>query len=104
MRKLKKGKKKLKNNIFKSISKNNLNNNLEEVLANKNFSEETKNILLNIFYKIENGYNDYKTVKRDTYDKKEYIKKLIKIIDEDCEKIEEQIEIKDKKKNMFYKK
>ena len=88
MRKLKKGKKKLKNNIFKSISKNNLNNNLEEVLANKNFSEETKNILLNIFYKIENGYNDYKTVKRDTYDKKEYIKKLIKIIDEDCEKIE----------------
>ena len=78
----------MKNNIFKSIAKNNLNNNLEEVLSRKNFSEETKNVLLNIFYKIENGYNDYKTVKRNTYEKKEYIKKLIKIIDEDCDKIE----------------
>ena len=78
----------MKDYLFKNIAKNNLNNNLEEVLASKNFSEEIKNVLLNIFYKIENGYNDYKTVKRNTYDKKEYIKKLIKIIDEDCEKIE----------------
>lgn len=78
----------MKDNLFKSIAKNNLNNNLEEVLANKNFSEETKNVLLNIFYKIENGYNDYKTVKRNTYEKKEYIKKLIKIIENDCDRID----------------
>ena len=78
----------MKDNLLKNIAKINLNNNLEEVLANKNFSEETKNVLLNIFYKIENGYNDYKTVKRNTYEKKEYIKKLIKIIDEDCDKIQ----------------
>ena len=70
-----KEKKNLKDNLFKSITKKNLNNNLEAVLSSKEFSEETKNVLLNIFYKIENGYNDYKTVKRNTYEKKEYIKK-----------------------------
>ena len=78
----------MKDNLFKNITKNNLNNNLEAVLSSKEFSEETKNVLLNIFYKIENGYNDYKTVKRNTYEKKEYIKKLIKIIEKDCDKIE----------------
>ena len=78
----------MKDNLFKNITKNNLNNNLEAVLSSKEFPEETKNVLLNIFYKIENGYNDYKTVKRNTYEKKEYIKKLIKIIEEDCDKIE----------------
>ena len=78
----------MKDSLFKSIAKNNLNNNLEEVLASKDFSEETKNVLLNIFYKIENGYNDYKTVKRNTYEKKEYIKKLIKIIEKDCDRID----------------
>ena len=78
----------MKNNFFKNITKNNLNNNLEHVLSKKSFSEETKNILLSMFYKIENGYNDYKTVKRDTYEKKVYIQKLIDIIDKDCEKIE----------------
>ena len=78
----------MKERFFKNITKNNLNNSLEHVLSNKNFSEETKNILLSMFYKIENGYNDYKTVKRDTYEKKVYIQKLIDIIDKDCEKIE----------------
>ena len=77
----------MKENFLKSLTKNNLNNNLEQVLGNKNFSEETKNCLLSIFYKIENGYDDYKTVKRNTYEKKEYIQKLIKIIDKDCDKI-----------------
>ena len=77
----------LKENFFKSLAKNNLNNNLEQVLANKEFSIEIKNTLLSIFYKIENGYDDYKTVKRNTYEKKEYIQKLIKIIDKDCDKI-----------------
>ena len=65
-----------------------MNNSLEQVLSKKSFSVETKNILLSMFYKIENGYNDYKTVKRDTYEKKVYIQKLIDIINKDCEKIE----------------
>ena len=86
--KTKERKKILKDNFFKNITKNNLNNSLEQVLSKKSFSVETKNILLSMFYKIENGYNDYKTVKRDTYEKKVYIQKLIDIINKDCEKIE----------------
>ena len=68
--------------------KKDYNNRLEEILSQKNFSEEVKNTLLSIFYKIENGYKDYNTVKKETFEKKEYIEKLINIIDKDCEKIE----------------
>lgn len=76
-----------KNNFFTKIAKKDYNNRLEEILSQKNFSEEAKNTLLSMFYKIENGYKDYKTVKRDTFEKGEYIEKLINIIDKDCEKI-----------------
>lgn len=99
----KKGKKNLKENFLKSLTKNNLNNNLEQVLSKKEFSEETKNVLLTIFYKIENGYDDYKTIKRNTYEKKEYIQKLIKIIEKDCEKIE-LLKEKDKSQEVIDKK
>ena len=37
---------------------------------------------------LENGYNDYNIIKKDTFDKKEYIQNLINVIDNDCEKIE----------------
>ena len=62
-----------KNNFFTKIAKKDYNNRLEEILSQKNFSEEAKNTLLSMFYKIENGYKDYKTVKRDTFEKGEYI-------------------------------
>ena len=67
-KKQKKGRKILKDNIFKNIAKNSFNNSLEEVLSKKNFSEDIKNTLLSIFYKLDNGYDDYKTVKRNTYE------------------------------------
>lgn len=76
-----------KNNFLTKFVKKDYNNKLEEVLSKKDFSEEIKNNLLSMFYKIENGYKDYKTVKRETFDKKEYIEKLINIVDEDCKKI-----------------
>ena len=94
-----------KNNFLTKFVKKDYNNRLEEVLSQKDFSEEVKNTLLNIFYKVENGYKDYNTVKKETFEKKEYIEKLINIIDKDCEKIEfvkdddtEEIVDKDKKK------
>lgn len=77
-----------KNNFLTKFVKKDYNNRLEEILSQKNFSEEVKNTLLSIFYKIENGYKDYNTVKKETFEKKEYIEKLINIIDKDCEKIE----------------
>ena len=78
----------MKDKLLNKIVKKNYNNNLEKILSKKDFSLEVKNILLSMFYKVENGYNDYNTVKRETYDKKEYIQNLINIIDKDCEKIE----------------
>ena len=74
--------------FLKNMVKKNLNNKLEEILSKKVLSEDVKNTLLSIFYKIESGYDDYKTVKRNTFDKKEYIQKLTKIIDKNCNKIE----------------
>lgn len=76
-----------KSNFLTKIVKKDYNNKLEEVLSKKNFDEEVKNLLLSMFYKIENGYKDYKEVKRETFDKKEYIEKLINIIDKDCNEI-----------------
>ena len=78
----------MKEKLFNKIVKKDYNNNLEKVLSKKEFSEEVKNSLLNIFYKIENGYNDYNTIKRETLKKQEYIEKLTNIIDKDCNKIE----------------
>lgn len=78
----------MKDKFFTKIVKKDYNNNLEKILMTKDFSEEVKNTLLTIFYKIENGYNDYNTVKRETFDKKEYIEKLTNIIEKDCEKIQ----------------
>lgn len=77
----------MKDKLLDKIAKNNYNNKLEEVLLKKNFSPDVKNTLLSMFYKIESGYNDYFTVKRDVFDKKEYIAKLIKIIEKDCKDI-----------------
>lgn len=77
-----------KNNFLTKFVKKDYNNKLEEVLSKKNFSEEIKNTLLSMFYKIENGYKDYKTVKKETYEKNEYIEKIINIIDKDCNKME----------------
>lgn len=76
-----------KNDFLTKFVKKDYNNKLEEVLSKKDFSEEVKNTLLSMFYKIENGYKDYKTVKRETFEKNEYIEKLINIVDKDCKKI-----------------
>lgn len=78
----------MKENFLGNFERKNYNNKLEQVLSNKDFSEDVKNSLLSIFYKIENGYLDYATVKRETFEKKEYIEELIRIINNECDKIE----------------
>ena len=63
-------------------------NDLEEVLAKKKYKEEVKNLLLDIFYKIENSYKDYETVKKNTLTKEEYMGNIVKAIRDYCEIIE----------------
>ena len=60
----------MKENFLGNFERKNYNNKLEQVLSNKDFSEDVKNSLLSIFYKIENGYLDYATVKEKHSKKK----------------------------------
>lgn len=60
---------------------------LEAILEEKSFPSDAENLLLNMLYKIENSYNDYEMVKRVVEDKRNFIERLLKIIDE-CQNIE----------------
>lgn len=77
-----------KENFFNKIVKKDYNNELEKILEEKNFNEDVKSTLLSIFYKIEAAYPDVITVKQDIETKEEYLKNLIQIIREKCDKIE----------------
>ena len=72
---------------MKKIVKEDYNDRLEEILAKKNFSEEVKNLLLDILYKIETAYNDYKTVKVNVLPLETYIKNIINIVKNNCDSI-----------------
>ena len=77
-----------KNKIFSKLNFKNYNNQLEEVLESKNFSEDVKNLLLSMLYKIENAYKDYIAVKIEALQQKDFISYIIEIIKEKCVDIE----------------
>lgn len=77
-----------KEDIFSKIQIVDYNNVLENVLEVKDFSVDVKNLLLDMFYKIENGYEDYKTIKVNVASKKIFLKKIVEIIQNKCNKIE----------------
>ena len=64
------------------------NNELEDILEKKSFSEDAKNILLNILYKMETAYDDYNKVKKETDLKKEILEDFLQIIRKKCKEIE----------------
>jgi len=53
-----------KRKLFSKLDIKDYNNELEKILENKLFSVDVKNILLSMFYKIENAYKDYKVIKQ----------------------------------------
>ena len=63
------------------------NNKLESILEKKDFSENAKNLLLSMLYKIENTYNDYQTVKRVTLSKNQYMSKILMTVNKKCRTI-----------------
>lgn len=77
-----------KEDLFSKFNIKDYNNQLENILEKKSFSEDTKNILLNILYKIETAYEDYKKVKVDVDLKKEILEEVINIIEKRCNEIE----------------
>lgn len=77
-----------KEDIFSKINLKDYNNILENILEQKDFSRDVKSLLLSMLYKIENGYEDYETVKVNVSNKKYFLKKIIQIIQEQCNEIE----------------
>ena len=73
--------------IFSKIIKD-YNNDLEMILEKKAFSEDVKNLLLSMLYKIENSYADYKKVKVQVCEKGKFIEEILETIDKKCKKIE----------------
>jgi len=76
-----------KENIFAKINIKDYTNRLEKILEKKGFSLDTKNLLLSMLYKIENGYNDYAKTKVDVPSKNEFIENVFKIIKDECNEI-----------------
>ena len=74
--------------IFSKFNVKDYNVKLEQILEKKHYNPEAENLLLSMFYKIENAYKDYCIVKNDTVTLNEFREELIKIIEEDCDKIE----------------
>jgi len=76
-----------KEKILKKIHIKDYTNNLEKILEKKAFSEDTKNLLLSMFYKIEYAYKDYEKTKIEVYEKSEFLEKLSNIIETKCDEI-----------------
>ena len=73
--------------IFSKIIKN-YNNELERILEKKAFSENVKNLLLSMLYKIENSYDDYKKVKVNVCSKNNFVEEILNIIETYCNRID----------------
>ena len=74
----------MKSPLLKKISKTNYHNMLEKILDKKDFTANTKSLLLSMLYKLEAAYNDYKTVKVMVKNKDEFLKEIIETIEEKC--------------------
>ncbi len=73
--------------LLKKIHIKDYTNALEKVLEKKKFPTDTKNLLLSMFYKIENSYKDYQKTKVEVYEKWDFLDKLLYIIEEKCNQI-----------------
>ena len=60
---------------------------LEDVLDSKYFSSNIKNLLLNMVYKIENSYSDYKEVKRCVRSKEDFLNEIVETIRLYCDNV-----------------
>ena len=76
-----------KEKLFSKFNVADYNTKLEEILERKHFSEEAENLLLSMFYKIEGCYKDYETVNSSYLAEKDFIEKLMQIIDYECNEI-----------------
>ncbi len=86
--------------IFSKIIKD-YNNELEIILEKKAFSSDVKNLLLSMLYKIENAYEDYKKVKVNVCEKKQFVEEILETIKEKCGEIEIIKPLSEEGKNLY---
>ena len=73
--------------FFSKLNRKDYNNQVELILENKDFSADTKNLILSMFYKIEIAYKDYKTVKPFAEEKTIFLEDLMRVLQENCKEI-----------------
>ena len=76
-----------KDTILSKLNMKDYRNDLELVLEDKAFDEEAKSLLLSIFYKIDNFYRDYQSVKVNTESKSKFLEEYIDIVKNKCNEI-----------------
>ena len=76
-----------KETILSKLNIKDYRNDLELVLENKAFDEEAKSLLLSVFYKIDNFYKDYQSVKINSEGKNKFLEDYISIIRDKCDEI-----------------
>lgn len=76
-----------KQNFFAKFNIKDYTNQLEKILEKKRFSVDSKNLLLSMFYKIENAYQDYEKTKVEVPSKSEFLSNLLSLIEQYCENI-----------------
>ncbi|MBR2704999.1 MAG: hypothetical protein IKE91_05990 [Clostridia bacterium] len=77
--------KKTKENL---LSKNNYDIQFEELLEQKQYTDEAKSLILNIIYKIQGAYPDYKRTKPNVKSKLDIISDIADTIKDKCDTIE----------------
>lgn len=75
----------MKGKIFSKLK--DYNHILDQMLEKKNFSEDAKNLLLSMIYKIENSYKDYAQIKGIFQKQKDFIDEIIEIVSNNCKYI-----------------
>lgn len=76
-----------KEKILSKFNMKDYRNDLEVVLENKQFDEEAKSLLLSIFYKMDNFYKDYQSVKKVSQSKNSFLEEYINILNDLCYRI-----------------
>lgn len=75
----------MKGKIFSKLK--DYNHILDKMLEEKNFSEDAKNLLLSMIYKIESSYKDYAQIKGVFQKQKDFIDEIIDIVSNNCKYI-----------------
>ena len=74
----------MKNNILNSVD---YKEELVNIAESRHFSQDAENLLLSMLYKIEDSFDNYKTVKREVPERQEFIESIVFNVKNNCAQI-----------------